>query len=129
MQWHQEEHSCMIQGSSECKEKNKKNIAEQWRVHRSEHMGGEAYLAPGRRSHGMARQCSRGRSSCKSREVVSVTPTSSSPPQAQHPGDDDTGDATTSPALGLFPGTGECRWRWPHPAGDHRSSEMTSLQI
>jgi hypothetical protein len=33
--------------------------------------------APGSRSYNMARQCLRGRSGCKSREDVGVTPTNS----------------------------------------------------
>jgi hypothetical protein len=111
-------------------QRKKKSIAEQWRVHRSEQRGnGEAYHTPGSRGHDMARQCSRVRNNCKSKEVVGVTPMSSSPPQAQHPGDDGTGDATASTAPVLSPDTREHRQRCPHHAGDHISSEVTSLHI
>jgi hypothetical protein len=58
----------------------------------------ESLPAPGSRSHGMARQCPRGRSSCKSREDASVTPTSSMNSTA--PGDDGTGATNAARAPG-----------------------------
>jgi hypothetical protein len=63
------------------KQGKKRRIENQWRVQRGEQREEEdTYHAPGSRSYGMARQCSRGSSSCKPREVAGVTPTSSSSP-------------------------------------------------
>ena len=55
--------------------------------------------APGSRSYGMARQCPRGHSSCKAREVAGVTPTNTTT-AAQH-GDDGTGAASSTRARSI----------------------------
>jgi hypothetical protein len=77
--------------------------------------------APGSIGYGMARQCPRGRSCCKSRVDASVTPTNSTTSTA--PGDDGTGDARASTA------PGQSREHARGDGGVARSSEAILLQI
>ena len=65
-------------------------------AHRRERGEQRNLPAPGGRSYGMARQCPRGHSSCKAREVAGVTPTNTTT-AAQH-GDDGTGAASSTRA-------------------------------
>jgi hypothetical protein len=69
----------MILGSSGSLEKRGRGAAEAWRriVKEMREEDLEDIPAPGSRSYNMARQCLRGRSGCKSREDVGVTPTNS----------------------------------------------------